>query len=78
MYMHFSMYMYVKKMYFFFTLLSKTCGQGIYTHLMGGSENKDGQLIRVPFCSHGYYLMAVMVIFTKMQLNQLSLASDLD
>ena len=79
LYMHFSMYMHIKKMYFFHpAVLSKTCGQGIYTHLMEGSENKDGQLIRVPFCSHGYYLMAVMVIFTKLQLNQLSLASDLD
>ena len=45
--------MYIKKMYFF-TLLSKPCGLGIYTHLMEGSENKDGQQIRVPSCSHGY------------------------
>ena len=67
--------MYIKEMYFF-TLLSKT-GQGIYTYLMEGIENKDGQLIRVPSCSHGglyntlhfshsVHLMAVMVIFTKL------------
>ena len=32
--------MYINKMYFF-NMLSKPCGQGIYTHLMEGSENKD-------------------------------------
>ena len=37
------MSMYIKKIHFF-TLLSKPCGQGLYTHLMEGSENKDGQL----------------------------------
>ena len=54
LYMHYSMYMYIKKMYFFSPCLSKPCGQGIYTHLMEGSEHKDGQLIRVPSRSHGY------------------------
>ena len=35
---------YRKKICIFFNLLSKT-GQGIYTYLMEGIENKDGQLI---------------------------------
>ena len=57
---------------------------------MRGIENTDGQLISEPSCSHGgfyntycalsyiVHLMAAMLIFIKLQLNQLPLASDLD
>ena len=54
---------------------------------MGGIENKDRQLISelstigiLQNCALSYivHLMAAMLIFIKLQLNQLPLASDLD